>query len=103
VLVVVVWFNGLPMERRATMECKECQDPTKKIKARGMCKSCYDKWYFTNKGNPDVKFRTTKKAKVPSKPYPIPHVVTVWECSDGREFSGETEALRYELDLFRRG
>lgn len=31
--------------------------------------------------------------------FPHKTVVTVWTCSDGREFSNETEALWYELSL----
>jgi len=86
--------------------CKTCKNHNMKIVARGMCKKCYDHWYKTNKNNPDIKFkqqkkRTPRKPPVDNKPYPIPHIITVWECSDGREFSSETEALRYEIDLFR--
>lgn len=78
-----------------------------KVIARGMCKKCYDKWYLANKNNPDVEFKQmakrTKKTPKDTRPFPIPHVVTIWECSDGREFSSEVDALRYELELFRNG
>lgn len=35
--------------------------------------------------------------------FPKKEMVIVWHCSDGREFSNEVEALRWELDLFRKG
>lgn len=75
-----------------------------KVVARGMCKVCYDKWYAANKDNPEVRFRKIsrkKKQLKDTRPFPISHIVTVWECSDGREFSSEVDALRYELELFR--
>ena len=31
--------------------------------------------------------------------FPQPVQITLWTCSDGREFSTELEALRYELDI----
>lgn len=77
-----------------------------KVVARGMCKKCYDAWYVKNKNNPDVMFQKSNRGKSKTKSgilYPIPHVITVWECSDGREFSAEVDALRYELELFRNG
>lgn len=33
--------------------------------------------------------------------YPCPETITIWKCSDGRDFSDEKDALRYELDLMR--
>lgn len=76
----------------------------KKVVARGMCKVCYDKWYAANKNNPEVQFKKNgirKKKEKSSIIYPVPHVITIWQCSDGREFSTEVEALRYEIELFR--
>lgn len=35
--------------------------------------------------------------------WPKAEQVIIWHCSDGRDFSSEVEALRYELDLFRKG
>lgn len=85
---------------------KNCECGTDKpVIARGMCKKCYDKWYNANKDNPEIRTQRNhkRKAKKDTSLYPIPHVVTIWECSDGREFSNEVEACRYELDLFKRG
>ena len=62
----------------------------------GNCKTC--------KGRESWRRRKGKAAKRASGViYPIAQVVTIWECSDGREFSSEVEACRYELELFRKG
>ena len=86
---------------------RSCICGSDKVIARGLCKKCYDKWYLANKGNPNIQFkqrsRLTKKTPKNNRPYPISHVITVWECSDGREFDIEVDALRYELELFRAG
>lgn len=79
-------------------ECKVCSCGTVAV-ARGMCKKCYDKWRLQNLHL----MKPRKKKPKDLSAYPKPHVITVWECSDGREFSNEVEACRYELDLFRRG
>lgn len=35
--------------------------------------------------------------------FPKKEMVAIWHCSDGREFSAEIDALRHELDIFRKG
>jgi len=35
--------------------------------------------------------------------WPKAEPVIIWHCSDGRDFSTEVEALRHELDIFRKG
>ena len=105
-------------EEQAFGLCGDCLSPTLVAKqcscesglpivARGMCKICYDKWYRDNKNNPDVTFRkirSVKRKPKEKKPHDFPrkHIVTVWETSDGREWSDEVEALRHEVELFRK-
>ena len=96
----------MTIQRDPATLCKVCEDPNKYIIARGMCKKCYDKWYVANKDNPEIKTQRSHKRKhsvKDTRPFPIPQVITVWECSDGREFGSETEACRHELELFRNG
>jgi len=82
--------------------CKECGNDDKPIVARGMCKKCYDIWYKCNKGTTVINKRRPRKAKpTDTRVFPIPHQVTIWECSDGYEFSSEVDALRYEIELFK--
>lgn len=38
-----------------------------------------------------------------AKVYPYAEKVVIWHCSDGRDFSSETEALWYELELVKKG
>jgi len=89
------------------MSCISCQTDERPVVARGMCKKCYDAWYKEHKNDPLVKFRRIKSGKrVKEKPahdYPRKHIITVWETSDGREWSQEVEALRHEVELFRKG
>jgi hypothetical protein len=35
--------------------------------------------------------------------FPKKEMVAIWHCSDGRDFSSEVEALRHEIDIFRKG
>lgn len=35
--------------------------------------------------------------------WPKAEVITLWHCSDKREFTTEVEALRHELNIFRKG
>jgi hypothetical protein len=44
-----------------------------------------------------------KTARLITEEWPKPEVITIWHCSDGREFTSEVEALRYELAIFRNG
>lgn len=62
----------------------------------GTCNTCRSRLYWR-------KNRSKQAAKQASIKYPIAVPVTVWECSDGREFSNEVDALRYELELFKKG
>lgn len=73
------------MPRKLSCECGEC----------GICKH---REYQRNRAK---EARRAKEAT--AKNYPLPHQITVWECSDGNEFTSEADALRYELELFRKG
>lgn len=64
----------------------------------GICSTCRSRVYWRKKHS-----SAAIKSRKDLSQFPKPHQITVWECSDGREFSSETEALRYELDLFRVG
>jgi hypothetical protein len=35
--------------------------------------------------------------------WPKAEVITIWHCSDKREFTSEIDALRHELSIFRKG
>lgn len=62
----------------------------------GHCSTCRKReWYRKN--------RSVKAREKSQTIYPKSSLVLVWECSDGSEFNTEVDALRYELDLFRRG
>lgn len=66
----------------------------------GKCQLCKKRDWW--RANYSLKAKTTK-ARSHASNFPKSSLVIVWECSDGREFSSEVEALRYELDLFRQG
>lgn len=44
-----------------------------------------------------------KKAQAVARKTRFPVAISIWETSDGRQFSAELEACRWELDLFIKG
>lgn len=66
----------------------------------GTCKRCKARQYWRD----HYSVKAKQQAKIKSaKNFPIPQQITIWECSDGSEFSSETDALRHELELFKKG
>jgi len=57
---------------------------------------------FCVKDHRAAKKPASKSAATNGTVWPQASIITVWNCSDGREFTKETEALWYELSLAKK-
>jgi hypothetical protein len=79
--------------------CSNCGTPDRSLPAHDMCGACYDRLYPPETRIKKPRKILTKKRIEEICIFPRRQVLTVYECSDGREFSTELEAYKHQLGI----